>query len=104
MRSDGGDRDAWSEAPSGGEFDPRLILDFLRRRKLIILLVSIPLLLPASIVPFLISPYYEASSTVVIRTPPKVLEFGEDFMPGAGNEMRNQHANSEDSLITLVYS
>ena len=105
MRPDGGDRDGWSEAPAGGEFDPRVILDFLRRRRLIILLVTVPLLLPASIVPFLLSPYFEATATVVIRTPPKVLEFGADFMPGAGGDLRNQgRANSEDALITLVYS
>lgn len=105
MRPDGGERDAWSEAPAGAEFDPRVILDFLRRRKLIILLVSVPLLLPAGILPFLMNPYFESTATVVIRTPPKVLEFGADFMPGAGGDIRNQgRANSEDSLITLVYS
>ncbi len=105
MRSDGGGRDGWSEAPAGGEFDPRLILDFLRRRKLVILLATIPLLLPASIAPFLLAPYFEATATVVIRTPPKVMEFGADFMPGAAGDMRNQNrANSEDALITLVYS
>ncbi len=104
MRPDGGDRDGWSDAPAGGEFDPRVILDFLRRRKLIIALVTIPLLLPASILPFLMSHYFEATATVVIRTPPKVLEFGADFMPGAGNEMQRQNRNSDDSLITLVYS
>lgn len=108
MSIDSGDRDGWSTEPAGAEFDPRVILDFLRRRKLVILLVTVPLLLPATIVPFLLDSYYEAMAKVVIRTPPKVLEFGADFMPGAAGAGRNQGwstgASSEEALITLVYS
>ena len=108
MRPDQTERDGWADESAAGEFDPRMILDFLRRRKLVILLVSLPLLLPASIVPFLLSSYFEATATVVIRTPPKVMEFGADFMPGAAGEGRSPgwmaSSNSEDALITLVLS
>ncbi len=107
MRADPGDRDGWAEEPGGSEFDPRVILDFLRRRRLIMLLVTVPLLLPASILPFMMAPYYEATATVMIRTPPKVLEFGADFMPGAAGDPRNtgrSMANNEEALVTLVYS
>lgn len=106
MRGEAGGSDAWGEEPSGGDFDPRIVLDFLRRRKLVILLVSIPLLIPASIVPFLFEPFYEATATVLIRTPPKVMEFGADFMPGTGGgRMPGQSANEvADSALFLVYS
>jgi len=106
MRGETGGSDGWAEEPAGGDFDPRILLDFLRRRKLVILLVTLPLLIPASIVPFLFDPYYEATATVVIRTPPKVLEFGADFMPGTGGgQMPGQFAGSTtDSALFLVYS
>jgi uncharacterized protein involved in exopolysaccharide biosynthesis len=105
MRAGGSDE--WAEEPpSGGDFDLRIVFDFLRRRKLVILLVSLPLLIPASIVPFLFDPYYEATATVLIRTPPKVLEFGADFMPGTGGgQMPGQlSGSSTDSALFLVHS
>ncbi len=105
MRDEPGDSDGWAEEPAGKEFDPRAILDFLRRRKLVILLVSLPLLIPATIAPFLMSHYYEATATVVIRTAPKVMEFGADFMPRTGSQQPAFGSSTQDiALITLVNS
>lgn len=108
MGRDAGGLEDWGQEPSRSEFDPRIILDFLRRRKLVILLVALPLLLPASIYPFMVKPFYEATATIVIRTPPKVMEFGADFMPGSGSDPRMPGRfggnTSESAMITLVYS
>lgn len=108
MRPDSGDPDGWGQQePAGKEFDPRIILDFLRRRKLVILLVTIPLLIPATIAPFLLSPYYEATAKVAILSAPEVMEFGADFMPGTGADQQRSFGvtgQNEIALITLVNS
>jgi len=106
MRSDSGEPDGWGEEAPSAEFDPRIVLDFLRRRFWVIFLVSVPLLIPATIAPFLLDPFYEATATVAIRTTPKVMEFGQDFMPGSAGENRNfgNSGPSEASLMTLALS
>jgi succinoglycan biosynthesis transport protein ExoP len=105
MRADSGEPDGWGEEAPSGEFDPRVVLDFLRRRFWVIVLVSVPLLIPATIAPFLLEPFYEATATVAIRTTPKVMEFGQDFMPGNAGENRNFGAGpSEASVMTLALS
>src|SRR5262245_14529056 len=89
MRSEEREFEDFPDSSGGAGFDPRMLLDVVRRRKLIFLLVCLPLLLPASIAPFLLDAYYEATSTIAIRTTPKVMEFGADFMPGqAGADPR----------------
>jgi len=87
----------------GGEhFDVRAALSFLRRRRLAILLVAVPLLLPASIYPFLIGRYFEATATVEIEKRNPVLEIGRDVLPDAPGQQLN--AGSEASIITLATS
>ncbi|MFI5314435.1 MAG: GumC family protein [Myxococcota bacterium] len=85
------------------ELDLRPILEFVRRRKLTVLLVALPLLIPASIFPFTLKHYYEATSIVAIQATPKVLDFGGDPLPGALGNQRTQAA-VESSLLTLVLS
>ena len=104
MRADAGEPDGWADEAPSGEFDPRVVLDFLRRRFWVIVLVSVPLLIPATIAPFLLEPFYEATATVAIRTTPKVMEFGQDFMPGNGENRNFGGGPSESSMMTLALS
>lgn len=105
MRPESDDHEGWGGEPAESEFDLRVVLDFLRRRKWAILLVTVPLLIPATIYPFQLKPYYEATATVAIRSTPKVLEFGADFMPGSSPDRRMYGgAPNEAALVTLVNS
>ncbi|HTO53296.1 MAG TPA: polysaccharide biosynthesis tyrosine autokinase [Myxococcota bacterium] len=97
------DLEGGPDEPDSQEFDLRPILDFLRRRRLLILLISVPLLIPATIFPFLAKHFYEATSTVAIHSTPKVLDFNADPLPGALGQAHTPQA-LESSMITLVYS
>jgi capsular exopolysaccharide synthesis family protein len=88
---------------SSQEFDLRPMFDFLRRRRLTVLLVALPLLIPATVFPFLLKHFYEATATVAIQATPKVLDFGGDPLPGGVSNVRTQQA-VESSMLTLVYS
>jgi len=76
------------------------ILEFVRRRRVAVLLVTLPLLIPATILPFLPKHYFEATSTVAIQSTPKALDFGSDVMPGAVGSHTQQAL--ESTIVTLV--
>ena len=84
------------------EFDLRSVFTFLRRRRLAILIVSLPLLVPATLYPFFLSRYYEATATVTIGKHAPVLEFGRDVLQDVRDN--RQAAMVEDSIVTLVTS
>jgi capsular exopolysaccharide synthesis family protein len=90
------------DEPGSQEFDLRPILEFLRRRRLMVALISLPLLIPATIFPFTLKHFYQATSTVAIQATPKVLDFGGDPLPG---QLSGRTGSAlADSMTTLVYS
>jgi succinoglycan biosynthesis transport protein ExoP len=101
-------REDW-EAGSGRDdaesqgFDFRRFWDFVRRRRAAVLLVALPLLIPATVLPFLLKHYYEATATVAIQSAPKALDFGGDVLPGMISNARSQQA-IESTMVTLVFS
>ncbi|HTO71964.1 MAG TPA: polysaccharide biosynthesis tyrosine autokinase [Myxococcota bacterium] len=98
--------DLESGAEGDGEsqgLDFSRVLDFVRRRRVSVLLVTIPLLIPATILPFLPKHYYEATATVAIQATPKQLDFGGDTLPGGMGVGHTQQA-IESTIVTLVNS
>jgi capsular exopolysaccharide synthesis family protein len=102
MREDWEAGQGREDAESEG-FDFHRFLDFVRRRRVVVLLVTIPLLIPASLLPFFTKYYYEATATVAIQAAPKALDFGGDVLPGVIASARNQAA-LESTMVTLVFS
>ncbi|HTO06168.1 MAG TPA: polysaccharide biosynthesis tyrosine autokinase [Myxococcota bacterium] len=90
------------EEPDSQEFDLRPILEFLRRRRLMVALIAVPLLIPATIFPFTLKHFYQATATVAMEATPKVLDFGGDPLPGQLADRTG--AALADSMTTLVYS
>ncbi|HKC51493.1 MAG TPA: polysaccharide biosynthesis tyrosine autokinase, partial [Myxococcota bacterium] len=74
-----------------------------RRRQALVLLVALPLLIPATVLPFMLKHYYEATATVAIQAAPKALDFGGDVLPGVISSARNPQA-IESTMVTLMYS
>jgi len=91
-------------APPDGEseLDPRKILAFLRRHRLAMLLVAVPLLIPASLIPFMTPRYFEAIATVELEKRAPVLEFGRDVLPDGGQNRLPSMV--EASILTLATS
>ena len=90
-----------AESEQGLDF--HRVLEFVRRRRATVLLVAIPLLIPATILPFLPKHYFEATSTVAIQAAPKALDFGGDVLPGAIASAHTPQA-LESTIVTLVNS
>ena len=101
-------REDWEANADRGDaepegFDFHRFLDFVRRRRVAVLLVTLPLLIPATVLPFLMKPYYEATATVAIQSAPKALDFGGDVLPGVITNARTPQA-VESTIVTLVFS
>ena len=83
-------------------FDLRAILAMLRRRRAIILLVALPLLIPASLVPFVMPKRFEAVATIEFEKRAPVLDLGRDV---EANEVSGRSGEAlEASVVTLVTS
>ena len=91
---------ALSEEQEG--FDLRSVLAILRRRRAVILLVALPLLIPASLLPFVLPKSYEATATVEFEKRAPVLEIGPDVMADGVSDRSG--AALEASVVTLVTS
>src|SRR5258705_10269024 len=102
MREDGEAGSGSDDTESQG-FDYRVFLDFVRRRQALVLLVALPLLIPATVLPFMLKHYYEATATVAIQAAPKALDFGGDVLPGVISSARSPQA-IESTMVTLMYS
>ena len=83
-------------------FDLRSALAILRRRRAVILLVALPLLIPASLLPFVLPKSYEATATVEFEKRAPVLEIGPDVMADGVSDRSG--AALEASVVTLVTS
>jgi capsular exopolysaccharide synthesis family protein len=94
--------DSRDGARDEGGLDPRLVLQFLRRRKLAISLVTVPLLVVAVLLPLLIPKTYDATAKIAVQNRPEVLEFGADFMPNAGPQLPGR--TQIDQLTALALS
>jgi succinoglycan biosynthesis transport protein ExoP len=90
------DRDGTTPEDASG-LDLRAMFAFVRRRRVVILVVALPLLIPALLIPFLIPKYYEATATIELERRAPVLEIGRDVLPDAGNTV-------EAAIVTLVTS
>jgi capsular exopolysaccharide synthesis family protein len=89
-------------AESESEFDLRGIIGVFRRHRLAILLVTLPLLIPATVYPFLLPHYYEATATIELEKRAPVLEFGRDVLSDGGPN--RQPSAVEASIVTLATS
>jgi polysaccharide biosynthesis transport protein len=93
--------EAGEEAEQGLDF--HRLLEFVRRRRVVVLLVTLPLLIPATVLPFLPKHYFEATATVAIQSAPKAFDFGSDVLPGSSAGAHTQQA-IESTILTLVNS
>src|SRR5262245_39714257 len=83
-------------------FDIRSLLAILRRRRNLILLISLPLLIPASLLPFVLPKSYEATATIEFEKRAPVLELGPDVLADGMTDRTG--AALEASVITLATS
>ena len=83
-------------------FDLRSALAILRRRRAVILLVALPLLIPASLLPFVLPKSYEATATIEFEKRAPVLEIGPDVMADGVSDRSGEAL--EASVVTLVTS
>src|SRR5258708_5231762 len=101
-------RGGWGAGSGSGDtesqgLDYPVFLGFLRRRRAPGLLGALPLLIPATVLPFMLKHYYEATATVAIQSAPKALDFGGDVLPGVISSARSPQA-IESTMVTLLYS
>lgn len=69
--------------PRGQTLDLEAVLGFVRRRRKIMLVAAVLLSPLVVILPLRVTPVYESAATLVVQRPPKVTEFGADFMPAS---------------------